>query len=171
MILDIVKATGEDSRHIMDLIKSCIIHMEAQGIYQWNEYYPTLDLIIHDIESDSMYVLKEGNSVLGIIAINEAQSPEYSNLNWVCNGGKVLVIHRLAIEPKMQRLGLAKKLMDFAENYAKKKEYTSIRLDAYSGNPGALRLYEQRGFMRVGKFYFPMRELPFYCYEKALCLG
>lgn len=168
MILNIVKATRDDSGDIMELIKSCILNMESLEIYQWNEYYPTLDIIIVDVESGSMYVLKEGNSIWGIIAINEDQSPEYNNLSWVCNEGKALVVHRLAVQPKKQRTGIAKKLMYFAENYAKEKEFTSIRLDAYCGNPRALRLYEQRGYIRVGQVYFPIRELPFNCYEKVL---
>ena len=168
MTLNIVKATRNDSVNIMELIKSCIRNMESVGIYQWNEYYPTLDIIISDVESGSMYVLKEGNDIWGIIAINEAQSPEYNNLRWVCNEGKALVVHRLAVQPNKQRTGRAKELMDFAENYAKDKGFTSIRLDAYSGNPRAMGLYEQRGYIRVGQVCFPMRELPFNCYEKVL---
>jgi ribosomal protein S18 acetylase RimI-like enzyme len=58
--------------------------------------------------------------------------------------------------------------MDFAENYAAEKGFSSIRLDAYSGNSRALNLYERRGFRRVGQFFSPRRELPFYCYEKVL---
>ena len=103
-----------------------------------------------------------------IIAINEDQSSEYNNLSWVCNEGKVIVFHRLAVQPNKQRTGIAKELMDFAENYANNNEFTSIRLDAYSGNPKALRLYEQRGYKIVGQVYFPMRELPFNCYEKVI---
>ena len=106
MILNIVKAIRDDSGDIMELIKSCILNMESLGIYQWNEYYPTLDIIIGDVESGSMYVLKEGNSIWGIIAINEDQSPEYNNLSWVCNEGKALVVHRLAVQPKKQRTGV-----------------------------------------------------------------
>lgn len=168
LTLNIVKATIDDSGDIMELIKSCILDMESLGIYQWNEYYPTHDIIIGDIESGNMYVLKEGNSIWGIIVINEDQSPEYNNLRWVCNEGKALVVHRLAVLPKKQRTGIAQELMDFAENYARKKEYTSIRLDTYCGNPRALGLYEQRGYIRVGQVHFPMRDLPFNCYEKVL---
>jgi len=166
--LKIVKATKDDRGDIMELIKCCILEMESRGIYQWNEHYPTLDIISGDVENGSMYVIKEENSIWGIIAINEEQSPEYYNLSWGCNEGKALVVHRLAVQPKKQRNGIAKELMDFAENYAKEKEYTSIRLDAYCGNPGALRLYKQRGYIRVGQVYFPMRDLPFNCYEKVL---
>ena len=109
----------------------------------------------------------EGNC-LGFISINEDQSPEYKELVWSDEGGRVLVIHRLAVNPEWQKQGVGRQLMDFAENYAMKKGYTSIRLDAYSGNPGALNLYECRGYKKVGQLFFPRRELPFYCYEKMI---
>jgi len=43
-----------------------------------------------------------------------------------------------------------------------------IRLDAYTGNPRALALYEKRGYQRIGQAYFPRRELPFDCFEKVV---
>jgi ribosomal protein S18 acetylase RimI-like enzyme len=58
--------------------------------------------------------------------------------------------------------------MDFAENYAIENNYTSIRLDAFSNNPRALRFYENRDYQRRGEVFFPGRELPFYCFEKIL---
>ncbi len=100
MVLNIVKATRDDSEDIMELIKFCILNMESLGIYQWNEYYPTLNIVIGDVESGSMYILIEGNNIWGIIAINEDQSPEYNNLGWVCKEGEALVVHRLAVHPK-----------------------------------------------------------------------
>ena len=56
----------------------------------------------------------------------------------------------------------------FAENYAVVNGYTTIRLDAYSGNPRALHFYECRGYQKAGQLFFPGRELPFYGYEKIL---
>lgn len=166
--MSIVKATVNDCAKIMELIRSCIENMESSGIFQWNENYPTRDIIINDINNGFQYALIEEKEILGIMAINEEQSPEYSSLKWNCNEGRVLVVHRLAVHPLKHRRGIGKRLMEFAERYAKEKEYASIRLDTYSGNPKALRLYEQIGYLNVGQVNFPMRELPFKCYEKVL---
>lgn len=80
--------------------------------------------------------------------------------------GKVLIIHRLAVHPLFQNQGFAKRLMDFAEDYAINENFSSIRLDAYSANEKVLRFYEAREYKKRGEVYFPDRKLPFYCYEK-----
>ncbi|HBF38124.1 MAG TPA: hypothetical protein DDW50_12470 [Firmicutes bacterium] len=78
------------------------------------------------------------------------------------------VIHRLAVNPEYQKQGIGRQLMDFAEKCALERGYTSIRLDAYSGNHRAVNLYENRGYKKVGQFFYPSREFPFYCYEKRI---
>ena len=61
--------------------------------------------------------------------------------------------------------------MDFAESFAMEHGFSCIRLDAYTGHPPALALYERRGYDRVGQVYFPRRELPFDCVEKTIATG
>ena len=161
-------ASLKDIENIMVLIKNCIKDMETKGIYQWSEYYPTAEIFEEDIKGKSLYVMEDKDNCLGVISINEDQSPEYRELVWADKSGKILVIHRLAVNPECQKQGIGRQLMDFAENYAKEKDYSSIRLDAYSGNPRALNLYECRGYKRVGQIFFPGRELPFNCYEKIV---
>jgi ribosomal protein S18 acetylase RimI-like enzyme len=161
-------ASLKDIVTIMKLIKNCIQDMESQDIYQWNEYYPTKEIFEEDIQSRSLYILEDKNSCLGIISINDDQSPEYQEVVWTDEDGKIAVIHRLAVNPRYQKQGIGRQLMDFAENYACGRGYTSTRLDAYSGNSRAVNLYENRGYKKVGQFFYPRRELPFYCYEKRI---
>jgi len=166
--MNIVKGNLQDIALIMDLIKDNIIDMETKGIYQWNEHYPQQSIFEDDINNETLYLIKNEHECLGIIVFNEQQSPEYKEIDWLTEGEKVLVIHRLAVNPKHQKQGIARVLLDFVENIAIKKGYTSIRLDAYSGNPRALKLYENRYYKKTGQLIFPFRELPFYCYEKIL---
>jgi ribosomal protein S18 acetylase RimI-like enzyme len=167
-LLNITLAKEDDVGEIMGLIKDCIIDMESRHIYQWNEYYPNLRIIQDDIQRESIYVLKENEAVLGIIVLNEDQPSEYESLNWSTHEGRILVIHRLAVNPRWQKKGFGTRLLDFAEKHAADNGYASIRLDSYSGNPRALRLYEKHKYKRVGQVHFPRRSLPFYCYEKIL---
>jgi ribosomal protein S18 acetylase RimI-like enzyme len=55
--------------------------------------------------------------------------------------------------------------MEFAELYATRSGYASVRLDAYTGNPRSVNLYRRRGYREVGQIRFPRRELPFWCFE------
>jgi len=166
--MNIVKGNIQDITLIMNLIKDSIKDMEAKGIYQWNEYYPTQAIFENDINNENLYLIKKDNECLGVIVFDEEQPLEYKEINWLTEDKKVLVIHRLAVNYKYQNQGLGRQLLDLVENIAVENRYNSIRLDAYSGNPRALKIYEDKGYQKVGQLFFPFRELPFYCYEKKL---
>jgi len=160
------RSTPTDLREVLDLIRACIQHMELQGIYQWDEVYPSPSVLEDDVRSHSLYAGLRDERLCGILALNEHQDPEYSAIDWVHTGGKVIVVHRLAVHPGFQRQGVGTRLMDFAEEYAAAQGYTSIRLDAFTLNPAAVALYERRGYRNAGVVTF--RKGRFYCFEKAL---
>jgi ribosomal protein S18 acetylase RimI-like enzyme len=69
----------------------------------------------------------------------------------------------------MQSKGYAQQLMGFAENYGRKNNYESIRLDTFSKNTRNQKFYEQRGCVRLENVYFlNQSQDPFYCYELIL---
>ena len=166
MTIELAKHSQIDE--ITELYEACKASMFNQKIYQWNEYYPNLDVLKSDIEKKHLYILIEDNIILGIVALNDNQDDVYSEVVWKYNYSRVLVIHRLAIHPKFQGKGIAKKLMDFSEQFAIENRFESTRLDAFSENPIALSIYEKRNYIKRGTVYFPYRDIPFYCYEKSL---
>jgi ribosomal protein S18 acetylase RimI-like enzyme len=163
--MEILSAKNSDIREIMDLIDLCVMDLQSQDIYQWNSNYPRQKHIEESIQNKSMFILKDNDICLGIISITKKQPLEYDNIDWL-NSGMSIVISKLAIHPEWQKKGLGKELMDFAEKIA--KNYDSIRLDAYSDNETAINFYKKRGFVQVGKIYFPKRDRPFYAFEKLL---
>ena len=100
--------------------------------------------------------------------LNEEQDKEYQAINWLFDASKVLVIHRLVINPKHQKKGYATLLMNFAEEFAQQNSYSSIRLDAYSPNKAVIRFYQHRNYLIRGNIYFPERKHPFHCLEKKI---
>ena len=164
----IVLPVENDVDRIMKLVKECVRDMVSHGIHQWNDYYPNADVIRSDVRTKSMHVVEENGDIIGMIVLNENQSPEYMSVKWSRQSDRVLVIHRLAVSPTMQNQGIGGKLLKYAEKFAIDHGYDTIRLDSYSGNPKALRLYEKHQYKRVGQVRFPMRDLPFYCFEKIL---
>lgn len=166
--MKITQGNLTDLTSIMELINSVIQAMENQHIFQWNEHYPTAATFENDLRNNSLFLMRNEDEILGIIAFDENQSPEYSQIDWITSGDRVLVIHRLAVNPKYQGQGYARKLMAYAEEYASRHNYQSIRLDAYTGNARTLNFYEKRDYKKTGELYFPWRELPFNCYEKVL---
>lgn len=166
--MDIVRATNQDILCIMNIISHCIIKMEQNRNYQWNSNYPNVAIIENDVNSEFGYIVKNKDKCIAYVAINEEQPIEYSQIIWSTDNSNVLVVHRLCIHPEFQRKGLSKKIMKFIEDYALENNYKCIRLDTYSDNEIALRLYENIGYKKLGQVFLPERELPFYCFDKIL---
>lgn len=164
----IEKATEKQLDEIFEIFAECKRSMEEENIFQWVEQYPAIHHIANDIQNGFLYSINSKGRSLGVINISTIEEPEYKTIAWSDNNGRYLVIHRLAVHPKNQKQRLAWKLMDFAENFAIENGYTSIRLDAYSGNERVLRFYTKRGYTKRGEVNFSGRVLPFFCYEKEI---
>lgn len=161
-------ARMEDLEVSHAIVKGATKYMNEQGIPQWDDIYPENATLRQDIERQEMYVIEQDNRAVGIIVLNEEQSPEYASIPWKY-AGRVLVVHRLTISPAHQSRGLASCLMKFAEDAAVIRAYNCVRLDAFTQNPAAVTLYDRRGYRKAGIVHF--RKGEFFCYEKAIEAG
>jgi ribosomal protein S18 acetylase RimI-like enzyme len=152
---------------IMKITRACANKMISEGIFQWNSFYPNKEAFQKDEARNDLYVLLYENSIIGCIVISSEKDLEYSEIDWLTKDSTHYYIHRLAIHPDFQKMGYAKKLMDFAEALAVKSNVSSIRLDTFSQNHRNQKFYETRGYSRLGSIFFlKQSEHPFYCYEK-----
>lgn len=154
---------------ILRITRACATHMADRGIFQWNEYYPRLEIIEKDLARQELYVLIEHAAIIGLVVITTLMDEEYKAINWLTANRNNLYIHRLAVDPEYQGKGYARQLMDFAEDLANKAGAVSIRLDTFSQNERNQQFYAQRGYKQLGDIYFPNQSAhPFYCYELVL---
>lgn len=163
------KATYSDIESILSLTKACAKDMKNKGILQWNDLYPSAEVFAQDIEREELYILTDNSQIFGTIVISSLMDAEYIPIKWLTPNNHNMYIHRLAVHPEYQGLGLAQNLMDFAETFARTHQYNSIRLDTFSQNQKNQKFYELRNYMRLGSIFFPKQsEHPFYCYELIL---
>lgn len=165
--LQIEQADNSDVSEVIKVISACTEAMRLASIFQWDDIYPNKEQLEEDMKDGTLYVARKSDICLGAVSFNEKQEDAYQKVEWQ-GSNPVLVVHRLCIDPAFQGQGIAKQLMRFGEKMALEKGYASIRLDAYSGNPKAIGLYERLGYQKVGSVIFPRRDLPFYCFEKIL---
>jgi ribosomal protein S18 acetylase RimI-like enzyme len=167
--MNIEKALLKDLKNIHSLTKICGENLAENGIFQWNEQYPSEEILKKDIILKQLWKLTENNKITGIIVLTKIEDKEYKTVKWRTKNNQNLYIHRLAILPSFQKKGYAQKLMDFAEDFAIKNNYKSIRLDTFSKNTRNQQFYKQRNYTKLTSIYFPNQsEFPFYCYEKIL---
>jgi len=154
---------------ILAICKACAAHMISNGIYQWNEHYPSAEAFEKDIERDELYVLELNEKVIGTVVISTRIDAEYVPVKWLTSTTNSVYIHRLSIDPNLQGKGYAQQLMDFAENHARENDFDSVRLDTFSQNKRNQRFYEKRGYQRLEDILYPKQsEHPFHCYELVL---
>ena len=161
-------AIKQDIDAIMDCYKHTIKRMHELSIFQWDESYPTRDLIENDIERGEFYVLKENNTILGCVCLNQDEHPTYASVEWNFEQ-PVLVVHRLAVNPNTQGKGVAKRIMQYAEDLCVKKQYNGIRLDTFVENPLAIGLYLKLGYNQLSQVSFKNRT--YYCFDKPVLDG
>jgi ribosomal protein S18 acetylase RimI-like enzyme len=166
--MKIINPTISQSAELFKIYREAKVKLESNGIFQWTDSYPTLELIQRDLELGELYALEKNNTFFGAINLGETQEEEYKQIDWKFNHSNILVIHRLVVHPSFQGEGFGNKLMTFAEDFAKQNGYSSIRLDTYSQNEKAVNFYRNRNYVERGTINFPKRKHLFYCMEKEL---
>jgi ribosomal protein S18 acetylase RimI-like enzyme len=164
--MNIEVATTNQLKPIKLLYSKVTNHLRKNGVDQWNRFYPNRWIIGKDIKQGHLHAIFNEETCIGVVVINNDQSSKYDILPWNDPKGGPAVIHRLAVQPESQGKGVGKLLLQHAEEWAKSKGFTSIRLDAYTANPNAIKMYERAGYSTVGQIQFPFRKHPFQCFEK-----
>ena len=154
---------------IVKMIHNCANDLISKNIFQWNEKYPSRDIFLSDIEKKNLFIYKNKTGIIGCIALSNDKDIEYNDIKWLTKDDKNLYVHRLAVDPKFQKKGIGRLLMDFAEDYARDNKLKSVRLDTFSKNDRNNRFYKSRKYIQLDDVYFPNQsEFPFHCYEKIL---
>ena len=161
-------AQPTDLPQLTQLFRNAKNYLDQQEIFQWTDTYPSITNIEKDLKDQTLYVLKNNEAIIGAVTLNDEQDIEYQSIDWKFNGEKILVIHRLVVDPIYQRRGYAKELMDFAEDFGRRQNYDAIRLDTYTKNKVSFEFYKKRNYISRGEVFFSGRRFPFYCLEKNL---
>lgn len=159
-------AQPADLPSVLNLVADCITHMRSQGIEQWDEIYPDEATLALDLQSQTLYLYRSEESLVGCAVLNTIQEPEYAAVPWTLRAEPVGVIHRLMIHPRTQGKGIARTFMKHMETRARELGIPTLRLDAFTENPRAVALYESLGYRRAGLVQF--RKGAFYCFEKSV---
>lgn len=160
--LDVRQAIAEDFQPIMQLFQAAIAHMLKNGIDQWDELYPAAA----DIAAGEMYICMQGGEMASVFVLNRQADEQYADCDWQLDEQGSMVVHRLCVHPCCQGRGIGGGTVQALEQLARQKGARSIRLDAFSQNPAALRLYQRAGYSKTGVGNF--RKGMFYVFEKEL---
>ena len=150
MTLKFRKAEMCDLENICTLVASAVANMHRNGIDQWDELYPTADDLRADIENSQMTLGEIDGAPAVIFTLNRECDEEYASADWKRPELPYRVLHRLCVAPQFQHMGAAKQTLHYIEETLAAGGIHALRLDTFSGNPFALRLYASLGYKNTG---------------------
>ena len=142
------RANNRDIEAIMGIISDAQAALRELGIDQWQDGYPTAEIIMLDIESNAGYVYVEDNMVAGYAAIVLTGEMAYKQIDdhvWG-TGEDYVVVHRLCVGKDFTRKGIAISLMRKAKELAIEAGYSGFRIDTHRGNVRMLSMMDRLGF-------------------------
>ena len=101
--MNIRKTRKEDVPVIMDLYENAKAFMRSKGnLTQWNDGYPSVEIITEDIDNGNSYVFVENDEIVGTFAFIIGEDPTYQVIEdgeW--HSSKIYgTIHRIASSGK-----------------------------------------------------------------------
>lgn len=159
-------AEEKDLQEIINMFHDAIEEMNKHNIHQWDEVYPDEHTIENDIRNKQLYVGKIHSEIACVYVVNDECDEEYTNGDWKYPNATYAVIHRMCVNPKFQNQGIGAVTLNHIEEKLKDEGVETIRLDAFSLNPFALKLYYKNGYVKVGVAI--LRKGKFYLMEKKI---
>ena len=139
----------------IDAIMACITDAQAllrsHGVDQWQDGYPTAEIILADIARGESFVMIEDKSVVATAVISFAGEPTYTTIEgeWK-NCNPYAVIHRLAVRNTSRGNGYAKAIFDYTEQLCTERGVSDIRVDTHADNRIMQRLLDGLGYSYCG---------------------
>lgn len=158
-------ANKDDLFKVSNILKE-IINNKPEGL-NWTKDYPNEEVIKNDIEKKELFILEINNEILGAVVLNCDEDINYKKIEW--NSNKTpLVIHRLFVSRNYMGDGYGSLLLKRVIDKAKNHGFESIRLDTFSKNINAQKLYIKSGFKYKGTINLEGKVGEFFCYEMNL---
>ena len=151
------------------IVERCRVDLDARGIFQWDESYPSGEYFADALAVRTLFVLEDEGEVRAVTVLNEDVCEEWASIGWAY--AHPLAMHAFAVDPPYQRRGYGARLLRVCEDFARERGYGCLRLDAFSEHAAALHFYERHGYSYRGAFAAfdkPSGHQLYFAYEKAL---
>ena len=151
--MKIRQATYEDIDALMEIFAVAKQIMRASGnMHQWNDGYPSREVVMRDIDRGHCYVMCENESIIGTMALIPGPDPTYSYIEGEWPGDEpYYVIHRIATAAPGRNV--AKRMYDWAFEHILENGCNVIRIDTHRDNCIMKHILTKYGFTMCGVIY------------------
>ena len=114
--------------------------------------YPKRATAETSLARGDLFVLEEGERILGSGIINQLQVDVYADAPWKYRvpDEQVCVLHTLVISPKAREKGYGRDFIHFYEAFALQHDCPELRIDTNERNLAARAMYRRYGYQEIG---------------------
>lgn len=151
--IEILKPKIEDQVEINNLAKKVHkLHVNWNSdLFLDVEQVIPIDGLKKLIDTESIYIAKQENKIVGYIIINIIEKD-----NGFMRYRKLLSIDTLCVDEKHRGQGIGTKMLEFAKELGKNSECTDMHLTVNPQNINAIKVYEKFG-MEVDQIAYMMK--------------
>jgi len=144
----------ENIKAIMKIVGDAQRYLASQNIDQWQDGYPSEELIALDIENQNSYIITNdtGNITATLMFTTQPESSYYGiDGKWItAHNATYGVIHRLAVDENYRGTGISRFVFQHFENWLKAHQIESLRLDTHLENQGMQNLLKSLNYTYCG---------------------
>lgn len=158
-----------DREKIEKIYEDGSLKLKSLGINQWqgNEK-PNLNNFSNLNENKIIYVLEDKEIIVSTLIIYDKDDDYENNLVGTWNSPKPYVaLHRIATLSGARKKGYGRKIIEFAESYARENNFKSVRIDTHRENKPMQNLLSSMEYNFVGLVFLDGKRERF-AYEKVL---
>ncbi len=146
-------AKTSDIPRVAELYDLARASLRALGIDQWQDGYPNEETALADITRGISRVVERDGLVVATAAVYVGHEPTYDaiyNGAWLADAPEYGIIHRIAVDPGLKRLGAASFIMDHCASLTRAAGLSVLRCDTHAGNAAMRAALEKNGYARRG---------------------
>ena len=152
------RSTEKDLDALMPIFDEARGTIAKLGIDQWQDGYPSREVIGDDIRRERSYAVEREGAVCGTFVLVEDGEPTYDKIyegHWLTgdDSADYVAIHRVAIAVAKRGSGISTAMIEFAADHARAAGRGSLRIDTHEGNVVMRRMLEKNGFSYCGVIY------------------
>ena len=147
------KGAYSDLERIMELVADAQNWFAKQNIDQWQDGYPTDNIISSDILSNKNYIVELDGDTSATFMLSFDGEPTYSVIEgkgWL-NNNPYAVVHRIAVTDRSRRKGIAKEILYYVEELCAERGVADIRIDTHRDNLAMRSLLKKMGYSHCGR--------------------
>lgn len=142
-------ATVQDLQIILEIFSFARAEMKKMGnTSQWQDNYPSQEVLLNDINNQNCFICREQNSILGTFACIRGVDSTYLKIvqgNWI-NEDPYITIHRIASNRQIK--GLGRRIIQWCF-----QQHPNIRIDTHTDNKPMQHILDTENFVKCGIIY------------------